>query len=89
MLNVGRLQEQSHNNPGVRTKVVDKVIDCKPLGHKPKAALPGDVKVGKVDAKVGKDKKAPVKLLATPLPARKVTFEEHKKKPPERDAVNA
>ena len=53
-------------------KVVNKVIDCKPLGHKPKTALPGDVKVVKVEAKVGKDNKAPVKLLATPVPARKV-----------------
>ena len=64
--------------------------------------LPGDVKVGKVEAKVGKveakvgkveakvsrDKKAPVKLLATPPPARKVKFEDNKKKPPARDVVN-
>ena len=49
-----------------QNKIVNKDIDCMPLGYKPKAALPGDVKVGKVEAKVGKDKKAPVKLLATP-----------------------
>jgi hypothetical protein len=30
----------------------------------------------------------PVKLLATPLPAKKVKFEEHKKKPPARDGGN-
>ena len=71
-----------------QNKIVNKVIDCKPLGHKSKAALPGDVKVGKVEAKVGRDKKAPVKLLATPAPARKVKLEDNKKNPPARDAVN-
>jgi len=53
-----------------------------------KAALPGDVKVGKIEAKAGKGNKAPVKLLATPFPVQKVKFEEIKKKPPLRDAVN-
>ena len=71
-----------------QNKVVSKAIDCKPLGHKPKAALPADVKVGKVEAKVGNNEKVPVKLLATPLPARKVKIEENKKKPPARDGVN-
>ena len=33
-------------------------------------------------------KKAPVKLLVTPPPARQVKFEDNKKKPPARDAVN-
>jgi hypothetical protein len=71
-----------------QNKIVNKVVDCKPLGHKPKAALPGDVKVGKVETKVGKGNKAPIKLLATPVPVQKVKFEENKKKPPVRDAVN-
>jgi hypothetical protein len=35
-----------------------------------------------------RDKNAPVKLLATPVPVKKVKFEENKKKPPLRDAVN-
>ena len=68
------LQEFEFN----QNKVVNKVNDCKPLGHKPKAALPGDVKVVKVEAKVGKDKRVPVKHLATPIPARKVKFEDNK-----------
>ena len=69
-----------------QNKVVNKVIECKPLGHKPKAILPQDVKVGKVEAKARKDKKAPIKL-ATPVPVKKVKFEENKKKPPARDNV--
>ena len=77
MPNVGRLltiiQEFEFN----QNKVVNKVIECKPLGHKPKAILPQDVKVGKVEAKARKDKKAPIKL-ATPVPVKKVKFEENK-----------
>jgi len=46
-----------------------------------------DVKVGKVEAKVRKDKKASIKLLVTPVPAKKVKFEENKKKPPARDNI--
>ena len=69
-----------------QNKVVNKVIECKPLGHKPKAILPQDVKVGKVEAKARKDKKAPIKL-ATPVPVKKVKFEENRKKPPARDNV--
>jgi hypothetical protein len=69
-----------------QNKIVNKVIECKPLGHKPKAALPQDVKVHKDEVKVRKDKKAPIKL-ATPVPLKKVKFEEIKKKPPARDNV--
>jgi hypothetical protein len=70
-----------------QNKIISKIIDCKPLGHKQKAALPADVKVGKVEVKVGSNKKVP-RLLATPLPAKKVKFDENKKKPPARDGGN-
>jgi hypothetical protein len=67
-----------------QNRIISKVIECKPLGHKPKAALPQDVRVNKVEVKVRKDKKAPIKL-ATPVPLKKVLFEDNKKKPPARD----
>ena len=55
-----------------QNKIVSKKIECKPLEHKPKAAPLGEVKVGKVEAKVGREKKAPAKALAAPAPAKKV-----------------
>jgi hypothetical protein len=51
-----------------------------------KAALPQDVKVHEDEVKVRRDKKARIKL-ATPVPLKKVKFEEIKKKPPARDSV--
>jgi hypothetical protein len=61
-----------------QNKIVNKVIECKPLGHKPKAALPQDVKVHKDEVKVRKDKKAPIKL-ATPVPLKKTSLRKSRK----------
>lgn len=62
--------------------VVSKVVECKPLEHKPKTAPPSDIKAGKVEAKVGRDRKAQAKPLASPAPAKKVKFDANKKKAP-------
>ena len=55
-----------------QNRLLSKIVEPKPLGHKPKVALPAEPKAGRVDANVGKDKKAPAKALVAPAPAEKV-----------------
>ena len=52
-----------------QNKLISKVVEAKPLGHKPKVVLPAELKAGRVKTNVGKDKKAPAKVLAAPAPA--------------------
>ena len=52
-----------------QNKLISKVVEAKPLGHKPKIVLPAEQKAGRVETNVGKDKKAPAKVLAAPAPA--------------------
>ena len=69
-----------------QNKLLSKIVEPKPLGHKPKAALPAEQKVGRVEAKVGKDKRAPAKALVAPAPAQaKKGKAGEKRKSPTRD----
>jgi hypothetical protein len=52
-----------------QNRLLSKVVEPKPLGHKPKVALPAEPNAGHVEAKAGKDKKAPAKALIAPAPA--------------------
>ena len=52
-----------------QNRLFSKIVEPKPLGHKPKVALPAEPKAGRVEANVGKDKKAPAKVLVAPAPA--------------------
>ena len=52
-----------------QNRLFSKIVEPKPLGHKPKVALPAGPKAGRVEANEGKDKKAPAKVLVAPAPA--------------------
>ena len=52
-----------------QNKLLSKVVEPKPLGHKPKVALPAEPKAARVDANGGKEKKAQAKALLVPAPA--------------------
>ena len=68
-----------------QNKLVSNVVEAKPLGHKPKVVLPAEQKAVRVEANVGKDKKAPAKATPAPAPAKKEKAGE-KRKAPARDA---
>jgi hypothetical protein len=73
-----------------QNKLISKVIDTRPLGHKPKVAQPAEQKAGRVDALGGKEKKAPAKALVAPAPApaKKVKAGEKRKSPVRDVSVN-
>jgi hypothetical protein len=66
-----------------QNRLLSKVVEPKPLGHKPKVALPAEPNAGHVEAKAGKDKKAPAKALIAPAPApgKKAKANEKRKSP--------
>jgi hypothetical protein len=73
-----------------QNKLICKVVENKPLGHKPKVALPAEQKACRVEAIVGKEKKAPAKALnaPAPAPAKKVKAGEKRKSPARDVSVN-
>ena len=60
-----------------QNKLISNVVEAKPLGHKPKVVLPAEQKAGRVEANVGKDKKAPAKAT----PAKKAKAGKKRKTP--------
>ena len=64
-----------------QNKLISKVVEAKPLGHKPKVVLPAEQKAVRVEANVGKDKKAPAKATPAPAPAKKAKAGEKRKAP--------
>ena len=69
-----------------QNKLLSKVVEARPLGHKPKVVLPAEPKAIRVEANVGKDKKAPAKATPAPAPApAKKAKAGEKRKAPARD----
>jgi len=68
-----------------QNKTTSKVVDCKPLGHKPKITPAGEDRVPRIEAK-GRDKKIQPKAVAVPPPQqKKAKIEDVRKKPPAHD----
>jgi len=73
-----------------QNRLISKVLEPRPLGYKPKVALPAEPKAGRVDANVAKEKKAPVKAMVAlaQAPAKKVKEVEKRKSPEHHGSVN-
>jgi len=73
-----------------QNKLISKVVEVKPFGHKPKVVLRAEPKAGRVEANVGKDKKASAKVLPAPAPApaKKVKAGEKRKTPARDVSIN-